>query len=509
MRRLLVFAAAAGMAYLAARALVRSGGDAVDDPSPPPLDAVALPERAPAAFPETGRSWSPPPPSVEKATLRSLRVADVPAPGRVRTPEEAERAAVVDAQARAPRGNGGIFFGGDQGSGSTARYVAGGSRIGRRDEGTADSVSAMTPEPAGALPEASAVPGRPGEGAKTATEAPRQASGGGDEASWTGRTAGVIEAAKSLGTRTVDSAERAFLNFSKDPVGSQFLLDAKVNAGARAALAKLRGSGRPASPEEEQAAVADVLQANGVTPEPEEVSRQIALVDAPAAPPPSPQRAVEILTQMNDALPEPAVLRRVADEAQRPRPQHGPALAGARQAYAIARTALEKAQRLWGVKPADALAILGVETNYGKFTGNHPVDAVLAGELLKYPPGSPRYEQARRDRASLIKLQAAGELGGYTASSIKGSHGASFGYTQFRPSSWEAYARSPVGGRRNPFDMQTAAYSTAHYLHVHRYAQDRRRAFWYYNRDTAYVNKVDGESRRVESSVIAPAAATR
>ncbi len=323
---------------------------------------------------------------------------------------------------------------------------------------------------------------------------------------------------------------RAAMELSKDPVGQQFLADQQVGAGVRSALTSLRSKGRPTTLEEEKRVVADALSAAGVEPVEDEVNLQLALADAPQPPPISAQEALSILERMRAApdqvplteFPHPPFPGAPEDDAEEEeqgdpdeaaprrtpaeRPRLPPPPGNARRAYDMTRNALERAQQRWGVAPEHPLAIFWQETNFGRFLGGGPVAASLRREVENSRPGSARYRQAVRDQAALVRLEASGELGRYNASNIIGSSpGASFGYTQFRPSSYEAYGRSASGGRRDPFNANDAVYSSANYLQIHGYRRDPARAFWHYNHDPSYVRAVQNKGTRIRQHVIDPA----
>lgn len=75
------------------------------------------------------------------------------------------------------------------------------------------------------------------------------------------------------------------------------------------------------------------------------------------------------------------------------------------------------------------------------------------------------------------------------------------GIPQFLPTSWEAYSRAPGGGKRDPFNFGTAAYSVGNYLRVHGYSKDVPRSIWGYNHSQEYVDKVLGLSADVKAAL--------
>ncbi|MDX6770098.1 MAG: lytic murein transglycosylase, partial [Elusimicrobiota bacterium] len=383
-----------------------------------------------------------------------------------------------------------------------------------------------------AEPRVAAARPAPGKPAKAAAKAPPASEGNAPPPAWN-QALVVINEAKGFSPGARDAEMRAAMALSKDPVGQQFLEDQRVGTSVKQALTSLRSQGRATTLEEEKRAVADALAAGGVEPTEEEVNLQLARADAPPTPDISAQEALAILESIraapdhlpltefphppfpeepDDAAEEEA--QEAAEEAQpgeaprapAARPRLPPPPGNAQRAYAMTRAALERARQRWGVAPEHPLAIFWQETNFGRFLGGGPVAASLRREVERYRPGTARYRQAVRDQAALVRLQAAGELGRYNASNIIGSSpGASFGYTQFRPSSYEAYGRSADGGRRDPFDASDAVYSSANYLQIHGYRRDPARAFWHYNHDPAYVRAVQNKGARIRQHVIDPA----
>lgn len=74
---------------------------------------------------------------------------------------------------------------------------------------------------------------------------------------------------------------------------------------------------------------------------------------------------------------------------------------------------------------------------------------------------------------------------------VHGSHNGALGHFQFIPETWIRYAVDADGdGRRDPFDLEDAAYSAANYLVKKGGQEDLRKALWHYNQDPKYVNRV-------------------
>jgi membrane-bound lytic murein transglycosylase B len=128
--------------------------------------------------------------------------------------------------------------------------------------------------------------------------------------------------------------------------------------------------------------------------------------------------------------------------------------------------ALAQTGRKYGVAPEIIVAILGVETQYGRNKGDYPVVDALLTLWLHHPP---RADFFRREFEEFLLLTR--ELG-IDPGSIKGSYAGAIGAPQFIPSSYRRYAVDGDGdGRRDllksPDDIIA---SVANFLHVHGWA---------------------------------------
>jgi membrane-bound lytic murein transglycosylase B len=128
---------------------------------------------------------------------------------------------------------------------------------------------------------------------------------------------------------------------------------------------------------------------------------------------------------------------------------------------------LKRAQATYGV-PADIIAgVLGVETIYGRQTGNFRVLDVLATLSLDFPKGrSDRSAFFRNELGQFLKLC---KEQGMAPESIQGSYAGAIGLPQFMPSSIRRYAVDFDGDGhidllRSPVD---AIGSIAHFLAEH------------------------------------------
>jgi membrane-bound lytic murein transglycosylase B len=124
---------------------------------------------------------------------------------------------------------------------------------------------------------------------------------------------------------------------------------------------------------------------------------------------------------------------------------------------------LARAQAQYGVPAEVILAVLGVETHFGRNQGDYRVLDALTTLTLKYPP---RAEFFRRELVELLLL--ARELK-RDPLSLRGSYAGALGIAQFIPSSYRRYAVDFDGDQRRDLIGSTADAigSVANFLKVH------------------------------------------
>ena len=86
------------------------------------------------------------------------------------------------------------------------------------------------------------------------------------------------------------------------------------------------------------------------------------------------------------------------------------------------------------VEPEMIVAIIGIETSYGKNTGSYRVIDALATLAFDYPPRSAFFRQELQNFLLLAREQKKDPL------TLKGSYAGAMGYGQFMPSSYRNYA---------------------------------------------------------------------
>lgn len=132
------------------------------------------------------------------------------------------------------------------------------------------------------------------------------------------------------------------------------------------------------------------------------------------------------------------------------------------------RSILDRAAREYGVPPSIIVAIIGVETIYGRHTGNFRVLDALATLGFSYPDDSrPERSQLFRDQlADLIQLDYEKKL---NAKEAMGSFAGAMGLPQFMPGSLMRYAAD--GNRDGRIDLlysvDDAIVSVARFLQLH------------------------------------------
>ena len=124
---------------------------------------------------------------------------------------------------------------------------------------------------------------------------------------------------------------------------------------------------------------------------------------------------------------------------------------------------LERAEQIHGVPAEIIIAILGVETRYGRITGNDGVLEALSTLAFDYPKRAPFFRSELEHYLLLTREEAIDPL------TLSGSYAGAMGLAQFMPSSYRAYAVDfdSDGHRdlwRNPTD---AIGSVANYLSRH------------------------------------------
>ena len=131
--------------------------------------------------------------------------------------------------------------------------------------------------------------------------------------------------------------------------------------------------------------------------------------------------------------------------------------------YRSYAASLQRAEREYGVPANIIVAIIGVETRYGRNKGSFRVLDALATLAFDYPKRSPFFTRELEQYLLMTREQK------LPATELKGSYAGAMGFGQFIPSSYRAYAVDFDGDGvvdilNNPVD---AIGSVANYFAVH------------------------------------------
>ncbi|MGB0128560.1 MAG: lytic murein transglycosylase B [Rhodocyclaceae bacterium] len=122
----------------------------------------------------------------------------------------------------------------------------------------------------------------------------------------------------------------------------------------------------------------------------------------------------------------------------------------------------QSAAKRFGVPEEIIAAIIGVETIYGRMTGNIPTLSALATLAFDYPP------RAELFRTELEELLLMARDTGRSALTFKGSYAGALGLPQFLPSSYRRFAVDFDGNGKKDLDSPADAIgSVANFLREH------------------------------------------
>lgn len=127
------------------------------------------------------------------------------------------------------------------------------------------------------------------------------------------------------------------------------------------------------------------------------------------------------------------------------------------------RLALSAAEKQYGVPASMIVAIIGIETLYGKHQGNYRVLDALSTLAFYYPKRSPYFTRELAEFFLLCQEHHVSPVDYY------GSYAGAMGKPQFMPSSYRAYAvKTAQQGHPNLMESdQDAIISVANYFHKH------------------------------------------
>ena len=141
----------------------------------------------------------------------------------------------------------------------------------------------------------------------------------------------------------------------------------------------------------------------------------------------------------------------------------------AERMYARHRTLLSDVGRKYAVPPRVVVAIWGLESNFGRFSGVRPTIPTLA--TLAYDPR--RSSLFRSELFSALEILENGDI---ELQRLKGSWAGALGQPQFMPSSYLKFAQDFDGdGRRDIWSSQADVFaSIAYYLQQHGWTEGER-----------------------------------
>jgi membrane-bound lytic murein transglycosylase B len=133
------------------------------------------------------------------------------------------------------------------------------------------------------------------------------------------------------------------------------------------------------------------------------------------------------------------------------------------------KEALDYARKVYDVPQEIIVAIIGVETFYGRITGKHRVIDALSTLAFDYPKRSKFFRSELKHYLILCKEQGIDPL------SLKGSYAGAMGYGQFMPSSYQNYAVNFDGeGKKDIWNNTSDAIgSVANYFKQHGWLLDQ------------------------------------
>ena len=136
---------------------------------------------------------------------------------------------------------------------------------------------------------------------------------------------------------------------------------------------------------------------------------------------------------------------------------------GGKEFYQQHKKTLQRAQKEFGVPEEIIVAILGVETRYGKIKGGHPVFDALVTLGFGYPP------RAKFFLSELEQFLLLADEQDWDLKEVKGSYAGAMGKAQFISSSYRRYAVDYNGdGKRDIMNnVDDAIGSIANYFKVH------------------------------------------
>lgn len=133
------------------------------------------------------------------------------------------------------------------------------------------------------------------------------------------------------------------------------------------------------------------------------------------------------------------------------------------------KAALDRAHKEFGVPPEIIVAIIGVETRYGRNKGNYSVLDALSTLAFDYPKRAPFFRSELEQYLIMTREEK------IDPTSLKGSYAGAMGTPQFMPSSYRSWAVDFTGnGKRDLWTNDADAIgSVANYFVAHGWKKDQ------------------------------------
>jgi len=162
----------------------------------------------------------------------------------------------------------------------------------------------------------------------------------------------------------------------------------------------------------------------------------------------------------------------------------------AQQERAAHATLLKEISEKYGVPQGILIAVWGIESNFGRFSGVRPTIATLA--TLAYDPR--RSTMFRAELFDALKILDSGDV---EPAAMRGSWAGALGQPQFMPSSFLLYAQDYDGdGKRDIWQSQPDVFaSIANYMTAHGWQKDG---------PVAQPAHVDAQARAIEPNGLTP-----
>ncbi|MFK7793845.1 MAG: lytic murein transglycosylase B [Gammaproteobacteria bacterium] len=151
------------------------------------------------------------------------------------------------------------------------------------------------------------------------------------------------------------------------------------------------------------------------------------------------------------------------------------------------QTILEQAEEIYGVPPEIIVAIIGVETYYGRITGKHPVFDSLVTLGFGYPKRAKFFLSELEHYLLMCREE------GFDPSALKGSYAGAMGVGQFISSSYRRYSVDQnEDGKRDLWNSKEDIIgSVANYFKVHG---------WKKNQAVASSAQFSGNAKKIDDS---------